>query len=114
MQSPIASVLEQVASRSDEAFYDDVLLVDEQGSFLGMVFTRTLEQLQHRFLRESIERFKEKQREINAKNVNTTKRCVRYAAAGHPLPLHLRRELGLVERIGAGDNSRSAIRFFDL
>jgi sigma-B regulation protein RsbU (phosphoserine phosphatase) len=38
--------------------------------------------------------------------VNVTKRCVRYAAAGHPLPLHLRRELGLVERIGAGDNSR--------
>ena len=234
VQSPIASVLEQVASRNDEAFYDDVLLVDEQGLFLGLVFTRTLVQLQHRFLRESIVSLKEKQREINAKNeqiqeelrmarevqlamlpqryptfpagvpaeasalrfshryypasevsgdffsvlrlsnetagvficdvmghgvrsalvtamlramvealsaeasdpgglltrmnrdlrvilresdslmfatahylvVNATKRCVRYAAAGHPLPLHLRRELGLVERIGVGDNSR--------
>jgi hypothetical protein len=67
-QSPIASVLEQVAFRSEEGFYDDVLLVDEQGSFLGMIFTRTLVQLQHRLLRENIERLEDKQREINAKN----------------------------------------------
>ena len=67
-QSPIASVLEQVAFRSEEGFYDDVLLVDKQGSFLGMIFTRTLVQLQHRFLRENIERLEDKQREINAKN----------------------------------------------
>ena len=233
-ESPLASILEQVASRSEEAFYDDVLLVDEQGSFLGMIFTRTLVQLQHRFLRQNIERLEEKQREINAKNVqmreelrmarevqlamlpqryptfpadvpdessllrfshcyrpasevsgdffsviqlsnetagificdvmghgvrsalvtamlramveelstdgsdpgavltrmnrdlkvilresdnlmfatahylliDTTKKIVRYAGAGHPLSLHLRRTSGLVERLGAGDNSR--------
>jgi hypothetical protein len=35
-QSPIASVLEKVASRSEETFYDDLVLVDEQRSFLGM------------------------------------------------------------------------------
>ena len=67
-QDPIASVLEKVAFRSEETFHDDVLLVDEQGSFLGLIFTRTLVQLQHRFLRENIERLEEKQREINAKN----------------------------------------------
>jgi phosphoserine phosphatase RsbU/P len=67
-QSPIASVLEQVAFRSEEGFYDDVLLVDEQGSFLGMIFTRTLVQLQHRLLRENIERLEDEQREINVKN----------------------------------------------
>lgn len=227
-------VLEQVAFRSEEGFYDDVLLVDEQGSFLGMIFTRTLVQLQHRFLRENIERLEDKQREINAKNeqmheelrmarevqlamlpqryptfpadvpaeasalrfshryypasevsgdffsvvplsnetagvficdvmghgvrsalvtamlramveelsaeasdpgilltrmnrdlkvilresdnlmfatayyllINTTTRCVRYAAASHPLPLRLRRVPGFVEQLGAEDNSR--------
>jgi sigma-B regulation protein RsbU (phosphoserine phosphatase) len=232
-QSPIASVLERVASRSEETFYDDLLLVDEQGSFLGLIFTRTLVQLQHRFLRENIERLEEKQREINAKNaemheellmarevqlamlpqkyptfpadvrteasalrfshryqpasevsgdffsvvrlsnekagvficdvmghgvrsalvtamlramveelsaeasdpggllrrmnrdltvilresdnlmfatayylvIDTTRRCVWYSAAGHPLPLHLRRVPGLVERLGAKDNN---------
>jgi sigma-B regulation protein RsbU (phosphoserine phosphatase) len=35
-----------------------------------------------------------------------TKKCVRYAAAGHPLPRHLRRVPGFVERLGVGDNSR--------
>ena len=45
-----------------------MLLVNEQDSFLGMIFTRTLMQLQHRFLRENIERLEEKQREINSKN----------------------------------------------
>jgi serine phosphatase RsbU (regulator of sigma subunit) len=116
-QSPIASVLERVASRSEETFYDDVLLVDEQGSFLGMIFTRTLVQLQHRFLRENIGRLEEKQREINAKNslmfatayylvADAKEKCVRYAAAGHPFPLHLRRVPGIVERLGVKDNSR--------
>ena len=38
--------------------------------------------------------------------INTTKRCVRYAAAGHPLPLRLRRAPGFVEQLGAEDNSR--------
>jgi phosphoserine phosphatase RsbU/P len=233
-QSPIASVLEKVSSRSEETFHDDVLLVDEQGSFLGLIFTRTLVQLQHRFLRENLGALEEKQREINAKNqemreelrmakevqlamlpqqyptfpadvraeasalrfshryqpasevsgdfftvvrlsnetagvficdvmghgvrsalvtamlraiveelsaeasdpeglltrmnrdlriilrqsdnlmfatayylvIHTTRKCAWYAAAGHPLPLHLRRAPGLVERLGAGDNSR--------
>ena len=240
--TPITAVLEKVAGRSEETFYDDVLVVDEEGSFLGMIFTRTLVQLQHRFLRENIERLQEKQREINAKNeqmqeelrmareiqlamlpqqyptfpadasseFNTLRfshryqpagevsgdffsvvqlsnemagvficdvmghgvrsalvtailramveslsdevcepsrlltrmnrdlkvilresdslmfatayylvadikaRCVRYAGAGHPLPLHLRRVRGLVERLGAEDNSRGpALGLFD-
>ena len=38
VEGPIASVLEKVASRSEETFHDDVLLVDEQGSFLGLIF----------------------------------------------------------------------------
>ncbi|HEY5706465.1 MAG TPA: SpoIIE family protein phosphatase [Terrimicrobiaceae bacterium] len=234
VHSPLVSVLEQVDSRSEEAFYDDVVLVNERGSFLGLIFTRTLVQIQYRFLRQNIERLEETQREINAKNdqmheelrmakevqlamlprrypsfpadvpneasvlrfshcyhpagevsgdffsvvrlsnetagvficdvmghgvrsalvtamlramveelsseagdpgrllsrmnrglrvilresdhlmfatayyllINTAKRCVRYAAAGHPLPLHLRRAPGLVEQLGARDNSR--------
>ncbi len=68
VEGPIASVLEKIASRSEETFHDDVLLVDEQDSFLGLIFTRTLVQLQHRFLRENVRCLEETQREINSKN----------------------------------------------
>jgi sigma-B regulation protein RsbU (phosphoserine phosphatase) len=68
VQSPITSIFDQVASRREEAFYDDVLLVDDAGSFLGMIFTRTLVQLQHRLLRDNIVSLREKQREIWTKN----------------------------------------------
>ncbi|HEY5769660.1 MAG TPA: PP2C family protein-serine/threonine phosphatase, partial [Terrimicrobium sp.] len=38
--------------------------------------------------------------------IHTTLKRAWYAAAGHPLPLHLRRAPGLVERLGAGDSTR--------
>ena len=46
--------------------------------------------------------------------INTVERCARYAAAGHPFPLHLRRASGLVERLGAEDDIRGpALGLFD-
>ena len=36
--------------------------------------------------------------------IHATLKRAWYAAAGHPLPLHLRRAPGLVERLGAGDS----------
>ena len=38
--------------------------------------------------------------------IHTTLKRAWYATAGHPLPLHLRRAPGLVERFGAGDSTR--------
>jgi predicted transcriptional regulator len=35
--TPISDVLKKVFARSDDSFYDDVLLVDENESFLGLI-----------------------------------------------------------------------------
>ena len=39
---PIGDVLGAVFARPDKNFYDDVLLVDERGGFLGFIATETL------------------------------------------------------------------------
>jgi phosphoserine phosphatase RsbU/P len=107
-QSPIASVLERVASRSEETFYDDVLLVDEQGTLSeeavdpGRLLTRMNRDLRV-ILRESESLMFATAYYLVA---DATEKCVRYAAAGHPFPLHLRRVPGVVERLGVKDNSR--------
>ena len=38
---PIRGVLRTVFARPDEDFYDDVLLIDEEGRFLGCITTET-------------------------------------------------------------------------
>jgi serine phosphatase RsbU (regulator of sigma subunit) len=48
--SPIHEVLHAVARRQDEHFYDDVLLTDPRGEFLGLIHVRDLVRLQHRLL----------------------------------------------------------------
>ena len=43
---PIGDVLRAVFARPDKNFYDDVLLVDEGGGFLGFIATETLFKVQ--------------------------------------------------------------------
>lgn len=45
---PIGDVLRAVFARPDENFYDDVLLVNEKGGFLGFIATETLFKVQKR------------------------------------------------------------------
>jgi hypothetical protein len=40
--SAITDVLREVFARNPENFYDDVLLVDEDGRLLGLISTETL------------------------------------------------------------------------
>ena len=47
---PIGDVLRAVFARPDENFYDDVLLVDEKGGFVGFIATETLFKVQKRAL----------------------------------------------------------------
>jgi len=51
---PIKVVLETVFSRANESFYDDVLLLDPEGKFIGLIYVHTLVRLQTQFLRDSI------------------------------------------------------------
>jgi serine phosphatase RsbU (regulator of sigma subunit) len=69
--TPISDVLKKVFARSDDSFYDDVLLVDENESFLGLITTQTLFEVQNALLRTNIRDLVEKEREIQAKNEQT-------------------------------------------
>jgi sigma-B regulation protein RsbU (phosphoserine phosphatase) len=64
----IHSVLERVSSRPDEFFYDDVLLEDEEGKFLGSIFVRNLVRLQHGLLLDNIGQLERKSAEVERKN----------------------------------------------
>lgn len=64
----LASVFLATASRSAVEFFDDVLLVDDQGHFLGMIPMQTLVRLQTQFLMEHNAEIEASRAEIVAKN----------------------------------------------
>ena len=66
--TPIADVLRTVFARPDENFYDDVLLVDDNGGFLGFIGTETLFKVQNALLLTNIRELEERDREIRQKN----------------------------------------------
>jgi serine phosphatase RsbU (regulator of sigma subunit) len=65
---PIGDVLRAVFARPDENFYDDVLLVDERGGFLGFIATETLFKVQNALLLTNIRELEERDRVIRHKN----------------------------------------------
>jgi len=66
--TPIGDVLQTVFARPDENFYDDVLLVDADGGFLGFIGTETLFKVQNALLLTNIRELEERDREIRRKN----------------------------------------------
>jgi len=66
--TPIENVLRKVFARTDDEFYDDVLLVDEDESFLGLITTQTLFKVQNALLRTNISDLVDKEQEIRSKN----------------------------------------------
>src|SRR5215831_19607705 len=66
--TPIGDVLRTVFARPDENFYDDVLLVDETGRFLGFIGTETLFKVQNALLLTNIRELEERDHEIRQKN----------------------------------------------
>lgn len=65
----IPDVLSRVSARKDEYFYDDVILVDESGLYLGCIFVRNLVRLQHGLLLENFLQLEKNNREIERKNL---------------------------------------------
>ena len=65
---PIGDVLRAVFARPDKNFYDDVLLVDENGQFLGFIATETLFKVQNALLLTNIRELEERDRVIRRKN----------------------------------------------
>ena len=66
--TPIGDVLRTVFARPDENFYDDVLLVNENGGFVGFIGTETLFKVQNALLLTNIREIEERDREIRQKN----------------------------------------------
>src|SRR5262249_34443005 len=64
----IGDGLRAVFARRDENLYDDVLLVDESGGFLGFIGTETLFKVQNALLLTNIRELEERDREIRQKN----------------------------------------------
>ena len=65
---PIGDVLRAVFARPDKNFYDDVLLVDESGRFLGFIATETLFKVQNALLLTNIRELEKRDRVIRRKN----------------------------------------------
>jgi phosphoserine phosphatase RsbU/P len=66
--SAITDALREVFARNPENFYDDVLLVDEDGGLLGLISTETLFKVQNALLLANISQLEKKEREIREKN----------------------------------------------
>ncbi len=64
----ITEVLKQVSGREIDRFYDDILLVDEEGGLLGLISTDTLIKVQNALLLGNIRQLEKKEREIRRKN----------------------------------------------
>lgn len=67
-----SDVLQRVFSRSGESFNQDVLLVDDRCTFLGLISVQTLVRLQTRLLMQSIVELEQKQAEICRRNQQLT------------------------------------------
>ncbi len=65
---PLAEVFQALAARGDRNFFDDVLLVDAQGGYVGLVFVHTLVRLQTGILAGNIAALETSRREIVEQN----------------------------------------------
>ncbi len=72
----IHDVLKRLSTRRDEFFYNDVLLEDESGNFLGSIFVRNLVRLQHDLLLDNIQELERNRVEIERKNVQMEQELV--------------------------------------
>jgi serine phosphatase RsbU (regulator of sigma subunit) len=65
---PIGEVLEIVFSRANDSFYDDVVLLDGDDAFVGLIHVHTLVRLQTQAMRSNIVQLEAQQRVIREKN----------------------------------------------
>lgn len=66
--TPITSVFKTAAMREAQEFYDDVMLVDQDGGYLGMIPMQTLVRLQTEFLLRNNAQLEASRAEIEARN----------------------------------------------
>ncbi len=64
----IVDVFFAANNRSQEYFYDDLVLIDESGKYLGMIYMRTLVVIQNWFFLNSIKQLKQQKELLNRQN----------------------------------------------
>ncbi|AOS46060.1 Phosphoserine phosphatase RsbP [Lacunisphaera limnophila] len=64
VETPLTDVLQQIAARRDEHFYDDILLVDGAGDFIGLIYVRDLVRLQTTLLMDNLAETAAKNRQM--------------------------------------------------
>jgi serine phosphatase RsbU (regulator of sigma subunit) len=64
VEQPFTEVLNVISGRLDEHFYDDVLLTDARGEFLGLVYVRDLVRLQNALLSENLAEIEARNRQM--------------------------------------------------
>jgi phosphoserine phosphatase RsbU/P len=64
----LRDILQKVFTRPDDILFDDVVLVDGKGGFLGVIFVRTLVRLQQALFQQNIQQLETQQAELNRKN----------------------------------------------
>ncbi|NJK90504.1 MAG: hypothetical protein HC904_00940 [Blastochloris sp.] len=69
---PVRDVLNRVMARGDN-FFDDVILTDEQGKFLGLINARSLMLLQHRISHLQLDQLTDLTGELNSNNIELEK-----------------------------------------
>jgi signal transduction histidine kinase/CheY-like chemotaxis protein len=67
-ETPLLEVFEAALSRQGDLFYDDVVLVDEQRKYMGMIPVQTLVRLQTEMITEQVSLAQQQQQELQEKN----------------------------------------------
>lgn len=65
IEEPISTALQKALTRVETFFFDDVMLADPSGRFLGLIPMQTMVLLQNRYLLETIERIDRQRQEIS-------------------------------------------------
>lgn len=64
----LPAALEKVFTRPDDIVFDDILLLDDNGQFLGHIYARTFVRLQHSLFQQNIRKLENQRAELNQKN----------------------------------------------
>jgi signal transduction histidine kinase/CheY-like chemotaxis protein len=67
--TPLQEVLNSIFVRPKEHFYDDIVLIDSQGVYLGLIPVHTLVKLQHRILNEKLLLVEAQEHRLRDKNL---------------------------------------------